>query len=172
MSATRTFLSRCSRSALARSTLAVSALALSSLAFALPAAALDCGTRLVTLGDGQGYVRSICGEPESISTHTESHTNFAGVTVRDGRAFYGSASTVSVQIDVWVYDFGRTRFMEEMTFANGVLRSSRALSYGTVRGDRRRRDSLEREGSLLLRMPALPGSPAILPGRRDVLTRA
>lgn len=142
----------------------------SVLAIASPAAALDCGMRLVTLGDGQGYVRSICGEPDSVSSHTESRTDFAGVTVRDGQAFYGSGVTVTVQIDVWVYDFGRTRFMEEMTFANGVLRSSRPLGYGSVGGDRRRRDSLERHGSVLPTRRSLLA--AIVRDRRDALTRA
>jgi hypothetical protein len=138
--------------------------ALLSFAVASPAAAVECSQRLVTVGDGEGYVRSICGEPDSVFTRTESRTGFAGYTVRDGQAFYGSGATVTIQIDVWVYDFGSTRFMEEMTFANGVLRSSRPLSYGTVRGDRRRRDSLERHGSLV--------TPAILRDRRDALVRA
>jgi hypothetical protein len=157
----------------ASSSFAALSLALLSLAAPSSAAALDCGTRLVTLGDSQAYVRSICGEPESISSHTESRTDFAAVPSRsDGRGVIGSAITINVQVDVWIYDFGRTRFMEEMTFANGVLRSSRSLSYGTSGGDRRRRESLDRHGSLLLPSWDLPRSPAIAPTRRRLLVRA
>jgi hypothetical protein len=114
---------------------------------AAPASALDCGHRLVTTGDSEGYVRSICGEPESVMTRTESRTQFVTSPYGDQGALVGSATTVTIQIDVWTYDFGSTRFREELTFADGILRSSRPLGYGTARGDRRRRDSL-REGAL------------------------
>ena len=41
---------------------------------------------------------------------------------------------VSVRIDVWIYDFGPQRFMEELTFENGILRQLRTLGRGTARG--------------------------------------
>ena len=147
----------------------------STLALASPASALDCGTRLVTVGDGEAYVRSICGEPEAISTHTESRTDFVAYPSTQGRGVLGSAVTVNVQIDVWVYDFGSTRFMEQLTFANGVLRAMGPLGYGTVGGGRRRRESLERHGSLFGSpelSPRLAPLLAIFVSRRDVLTRA
>ncbi len=144
--------------------------ALGVLGVTSPVAALDCGSRLVAVGDGAGYVRGICGEPEMVSSHTESRTDFVAYPGR-GVGVYGSSVTVNVQIDVWVYDFGSTRFMEELTFANGVLRALRPLGYGSVAGNRRRRDSLAREGALL-RSPARLGIPAILADRRDALARA
>ena len=45
----------------------------------------------------------------------------------------GDSETVTVLVEVWVYDFGPQRFMEELTFEDGVLIGSRALSYGTRR---------------------------------------
>ncbi len=47
---------------------------------------------------------------------------------------------MTFQIDTWIYDFGRLRFMEEIVFENGIIRSMRPLGYGTVAG---RRASLE-----------------------------
>jgi hypothetical protein len=149
------------------SALALSLVVLATFVVPGTAFALDCGQRLVEAGDGEAYVRSICGEPESMATRTESRTDFVATPSPDGRPIYGSAVTVSIQIDTWVYDFGSTRFMEELTFANGVLRSSRPLSYGSYGGDRRRRDSLGRHGALLPRTRER----LALAERRDVLVR-
>jgi hypothetical protein len=100
------------------------------------AAALDCGRRLILVGDAMARVRALCGEPASISTRTESRTVF-GAARRVGGSF-GEAHTVTIQVEVWVYDFGPRRFMEELTFADGVLRGTRSLGYGTVRAEIRR----------------------------------
>ncbi len=97
------------------------------------ASAFWCEQRLVRTGDALSYVRSVCGEPASAISRTESRTHFVGGTLQDGRTFGGTAVTTTVQIDVLVYDFGPTRFMEELTFENGVLVSSRRLGRGTRR---------------------------------------
>jgi hypothetical protein len=99
------------------------------------ASAMSCSNRLVTVGDSATYVRSICGEPTAVSVRTESRTDFASAPW--GRGVVGSAYTVTVQIETWVYDFGRRRFMEELTIESGIVRSIRALGYGTVSGGRR-----------------------------------
>lgn len=101
--------------------------------------ALNCGSRLVEVGDSSVYVRSVCGDPTAMSTRTETRSAWAGT----GPYGYGYGQSVTVQIEVWVYDFGPTRFMEELTFENGVLRSERALGYGTARGSSHRREHHE-----------------------------
>jgi hypothetical protein len=101
--------------------------------------ALSCGSRLVEVGDSSVYVRSVCGDPTAMSTRTETRSAWAGT----GPYGYGYGQSVTVQIEVWVYDFGPTRFMEELTFENGVLRSERALGYGTPRGGSHRREHHE-----------------------------
>lgn len=100
------------------------------------AEALDCGRRLVLTGDPMTRVRTLCGEPTSITTRTESRTVF-GAVHRAGGSF-GEAHTVTIQVEVWVYDLGPRRFMQELTFADGILRSTRTLGYGTVRAEIRR----------------------------------
>lgn len=131
-----------------RSTLAVTlaiglgVLAESALAPA-PAAALGCNHRLVTVGDSAHYVRQMCGEPASAITRTETRTQIAswGSPSAPGAI---TATSVTVQVDVWVYDFGPRRFMEELTFENGTLRSMRALGYGTRAGREERRGAILR----------------------------
>jgi hypothetical protein len=114
----------------------LSALALAAALPASSASALDCNRRLVVVGDPAIYVRDICGEPAQITTRTESRTQFVSLPGRG--AVIGAAHTVTVEIEVWIYDFGPRRFMEELTFENGILRSLRPLGYG------RRRASLDR----------------------------
>ncbi len=103
---------------------------------ATPASALSCGNRLVVVGDSAAEVRGVCGEPMSMMTRTETRTQFVAGTVPGGGSA-GQVISVTVQIDTWVYDFGRRRFMEELIFENGVLIRMRSLGYGTSSGGRR-----------------------------------
>lgn len=107
--------------------------------------ALSCDGRLVESGDNIAYVRGICGEPTYVTTHQEMRSVYGAYGSRYG--YYGSQAAVTVQVDVLVYDFGPTRFIEELTFENGVLRGERIAGYGTVAGARARRESrrIERE---------------------------
>lgn len=115
----------------------LSLLVVGSLGVASPAQAFWCHGRLVLEGDRMHEVRANCGEPASQITRMEESTFYAGGARRaaDGSFYGGSARTVSVQIDIWVYDFGPTRFMEELRFEDGVLRRLTALGRGTRRSE-------------------------------------
>jgi hypothetical protein len=117
----------------------VLAFAAASFAATPSASALDCGTRLVVRGDRSSYVRSVCGEPQSATTRTETRTVGGYNQVPGG--VIGGFNTVTVQIDTWIYDFGPSRFMEELIFENGVLTSSRPIGPGTPRRPLHRRAS-------------------------------
>lgn len=113
-----------------------SALAILSLSLVTSSAyALRCGTDLVLVGDRAHEVREHCGEPVSVIATTDEVTTFASVG-RYGR--YGTAVTRSIAVETWLYDFGPTRFMEELRFENGVLVRMTTLGYGT------RRSSIDR----------------------------
>lgn len=94
--------------------------------------ALRCGTRLVVRGDPSVYVRSICGEPASVTTREVSRTRSVAGRFTPG-AVIADSVTVTVLVETWVYDFGPRRFMEELTFEDGTLVTSRPLGYGTRR---------------------------------------
>lgn len=117
------------------------AFCIASFAAMSSASALDCGQRLVVRGDREAYVRSVCGEPQSASTRTETRTVGGYNRTAPGVATYG-ATTVTVQIDTWIYDFGPSRFMEELTFENGILTISRPIGPGTPRPALRGRKAL------------------------------
>jgi hypothetical protein len=110
-------------------------LALASLAFTPSAHAFWCGGRLVLEGDRIHEVRSRCGEPASEVTRMESVTSYSGGVSggRRGSVYGGIERTVTVQIDILVYDFGPTRFMEELRFEDGILRSMTRLGRGSRR---------------------------------------
>jgi hypothetical protein len=97
--------------------------------FEAGAEAFYCQNRLVIVGDAQARVRSLCGDPASISERVVSRTQ--RVYVRVNGAVVADEITVSEVIEFWVYDFGPRRFMQELQFSSGRLRSIEALGYGT-----------------------------------------
>ena len=101
--------------------------------------ALSCDGHLVEIGDSEAYVRSVCGAPTSETTRIEPRS--AVVAYGYPRAFYGYGAVAQVQIDVLVYDFGPTRFIDELVFESGVLREDRVAGYGTREGARARREA-------------------------------
>ncbi len=105
------------------------------LAFAPSAArALDCGTHLVTRGDHSVYVRSVCGEPAAVTARTETRWVQAWNNPRFRMPGFTAGQAVTVTIEVWVYDFGPQRYMEELTFEAGVITATRHLGRGTNNG--------------------------------------
>lgn len=126
----------------------LAAFSLGAIALAAPstAHALSCDGHLVEVGDSMAYVRTYCGEPSFVTTRQEMRSVWGTVGGYGGYGYgYGVSTTVSVQIDVLVYDFGPTRFIDELTFENGVLRLDRIAGYGTTRGARARRESRRAE---------------------------
>ncbi len=90
-----------------------------------PALALTCGTRNVNEGQNIYQVEQMCGPPSWRDSRVDYVTQLIG---------YGSQGPiyqqVQVNIDVWVYNFGSTRLMQKLTFANGRLNRIDSLGYG------------------------------------------
>jgi uncharacterized membrane protein len=113
-------------------------LGLACLAFSPSARAdsLSCNQRIASSGDTRYEVRAICGEPDEASQRVEYRTSrgrVAGRCVREGSKVCCSRveeTVVEVVIDEWTYDFGRNRFIQYLTFAQGRLVSVRSGSYG------------------------------------------
>lgn len=107
--------------------------------------ALGCDGHLVEIGDTEAYVRSVCGEPTEVHSRVETRTAVLpayGTYLPPYRtAGYGYVATTTVQIDVLFYDFGPTRFVDELTFENGILRADRIVGYGTAAAARARRQA-------------------------------
>jgi hypothetical protein len=80
---------------------------------------MRCGSRLVSVGDGKDKVRSLCGEPTSIS--------FAGMIGRSG--YYGRPDDywyfppawVELPVEIWTYNLGPTRLLRKLRFVGDEL---------------------------------------------------
>ncbi len=101
------------------------------IAIPLRAAADDtmrCGTRLVSSGDGKDKVRTLCGEPTSIS--------FVGIQSAP-RYYYGpydysyfGPGVVEVPVEVWTYNFGSSKLLRKLRFVGDELDEIRTDGYG------------------------------------------
>ncbi|HKE43269.1 MAG TPA: DUF2845 domain-containing protein [Steroidobacteraceae bacterium] len=94
----------------------------------LPAAAFNCGQKLVHEGDSIYDVRSKCGEPEDIQTHT---------VLQRPVVWYGGhpvvaapGSLVEVPVEIWTYNFGPNKLMRRLRFVDGYLEDIDTLGYG------------------------------------------
>jgi hypothetical protein len=119
---------------------------LTSLAFVVvclgptPTEAFYCGHRLVSPGERQTVVWYKCGEPDLISWRvhyrapSESHGFGLGAHhfgFRTHRCDETASSGVwPVVVEVWVYNFGPRRFLQELSFADGCLIDIEPLGYG------------------------------------------
>jgi hypothetical protein len=121
-------------------------LPLSCLLLTQPALAdsMRCGNRLVASGDHPGEVLAKCGapfyeerktiyrsgtpryQPNWADSYRWRHDNPAG----GQELSFHNRSVVEVPVDVWVYNFGRSAFMKEVTFVDGKLTTIRSLGYG------------------------------------------
>ena len=99
------------------------------------ASAFHCENRLVDEGDPAARVRSLCGEPVDVSRRVESRAVTVHRRLPDG-SFVSDTAMVSVEVEIWVYDFGPRRFMRELSFEEGRLVRIRTLGYGTRRDAR------------------------------------
>lgn len=97
---------------------------LAAMAFAGEAAAMRCGTRLVTTGDYDFQVRDRCGEPYWIASYGELLVTGAG----------GPVERRSEQIyDEWYYNFGPHRLVQRVVFRDGRVIRIDSLGYGRHR---------------------------------------
>jgi hypothetical protein len=92
----------------------------------IPAWALRCGNRLVALGEPQTAIWSKCGEPDT----TERRVTYRVLSDKDSFGVVRSLVYIPVVIEVWVYNFGPRRFMQEFSFEDGRLIYIQSLGYG------------------------------------------
>lgn len=87
---------------------------------------MKCGRNLVQLGDHKNKVYALCGEPASIDTRTK----IVGDILHHPRRTLDIHQYEEVQVEEWVYNFGRRRFQQYLRFENGRLVEIRDLEKG------------------------------------------
>jgi len=90
---------------------------------------LRCGSRLVSTGDGKDKVRTLCGEPTSVS--------FAGMIRQGGYYTYGpydysyfGPGWVEVPVEWWTYNLGANKLLRRLRFIGDELVEIRTEGYG------------------------------------------
>lgn len=78
---------------------------------------MRCGNNIIELGDDKYKVVDICGEPESISYRTK----IVGSILHHPRRTLDIEEYEEVQVEEWVYNFGRNRIKQLLRFENGIL---------------------------------------------------
>lgn len=89
-------------------------------------AAMRCEHDLVQLGDYKGDVRARCGDPESIETRTK----IVGITLHHPGRTLDLQQYEEIEIEEWIYNFGRYRLQQYLRFENGELKEIRSLGRG------------------------------------------
>jgi hypothetical protein len=91
------------------------------------AQALRCGDRVTQLGDHLLQVREICGEPFWVDRHVQ-------LQVRgEGSVLEQSAERL---VEVWYFNFGSNRLMQQVVFLDSRLQREATLEYGFDRPSR------------------------------------
>jgi Protein of unknown function (DUF2845) len=97
----------------------------------LPAAAFNCGQRLVHEGDSTYDVRTKCGDPADIQTHNILRRPIVWYYGRPILAAPGSL--VEVPVEIWTYNFGPNKLMRRLRFVDGELENIETLGYGYIK---------------------------------------
>ncbi len=93
---------------------------------AAPAQAFYCGRRLIAAGDPQYKVQRLCGDPDD----QQWQITYRSRSYLDPRTGELVTREEPVLIEVWLYDFGPQRFIEEVAFENGRVATLQPLGYG------------------------------------------
>ncbi len=105
------------------------ALGLAASGVALAEDSLRCGSRLVSVGDGKDKVRTLCGDPTSVSY---------GGTVRRREGYprgpyddwYFGPGWVDLPVELWTYNFGSSKLLRKLRFVGDELVEIRSEGYG------------------------------------------
>jgi hypothetical protein len=101
--------------------------------------AMRCGNQLVNKGDSQASVLKYCGEPVQKSERyvlrsgtypsqkSGININDESLISNDRRYIYGRSE---VLLEEWIYNFGPSKFMRLVRFANGIVEDVQTLEYG------------------------------------------
>ncbi|WP_024300242.1 DUF2845 domain-containing protein [Methylomicrobium lacus] len=84
---------------------------------ALSTSTMRCGHNIVELGDDTYKVLETCGEPASIYHRTK----IVGSTLHHPRRTLDIEEYEEIQVEEWVYDFGRNRIRQSLLFENGRM---------------------------------------------------
>jgi len=101
---------------------------------------MRCGNRVVAEGDPKVKVAELCGKPTSTETRTVYRSGIprqqfsidaaSTQSVSQRELLIHDRSHVEVEVDVWVYNRGRSRLLREVVFENSRVIEVNVLGRG------------------------------------------
>ena len=84
---------------------------------------LQCGHRLVSVGDSAAEVRDRCGVPDHVEHREEGRDTYISQYYDYEEERYKAPRLTKgpIQVEIWTYDFGPNRFTRYLHFENGRL---------------------------------------------------
>jgi hypothetical protein len=96
----------------------------------LPALAIAqsfrCSDRIISTGATRAEVSGLCGDPAQV----EHKTIYNNVSAAVGQSSAVAGSTVEVQVELWIYNFGPNKLMQRVRFEDGIVVHIDSLGYG------------------------------------------
>lgn len=80
---------------------------------------MRCGTRLVSEGDGKDKVRTLCGEPTSVSL--AGYVGGPGYYTGPYENTYLWPGWTTVPVEIWTYNFGPSKLLRKLRFVGDEL---------------------------------------------------
>jgi hypothetical protein len=101
-------------------------------AAAVPAQAqsLQCGTGIVSEGATRVEVLAKCGDPTFVDKGSISRSSSGGLVGLPIPPGGGSNTTIEVPVEVWLYNLGPDKLMEQLRFVDGRVVKIETLGYG------------------------------------------
>ena len=121
------------------------------LAYSTSASAIRCNSRLAEIGDPSYKFYKLCGEPDLLEKRVVYYTK--NTTINTSNYHFHDSQNLSddnikkhslkslgietshteeqaIEIEEWTYDFGSNRFIQKVTFVNGIAVDITSLGYG------------------------------------------
>ncbi len=106
------------------------------MAWVVPAQAMRCGSRLISEGDPRDKVLNECGPPTRVEEWEEERYDWFDRFPPSDRyrhfERYGNAFRVRihVRVELWTYNHGPSRFIDQVRLENGIVHKVFSGGYG------------------------------------------
>ena len=101
---------------------------------------MRCGSRLVSDGDPKAKVAELCGQPTTTERRTVLRSGLPRQnydyddprrrTITESELVIHARSLVEVEVEVWLYNRGRSTLLRELVFHDNRLVDVNVLGYG------------------------------------------
>jgi uncharacterized protein DUF2845 len=86
-----------------------------------------CNDKIISEGTSRAKVAALCGDPAQIDQQPVLYRAIAPAGRRSGLTL---DTTVQIQVEVWIYNFGPDRLMQRVRFEDGYIVRIDSIGYG------------------------------------------